>query len=70
MIDKKIPTVVLPNLSDGKEYIWGKTKEAFMYIHKNYCDYDYVLKVDDDTYVYILLYFQFCETITSYCLTH
>ncbi|XP_050421070.1 glycoprotein-N-acetylgalactosamine 3-beta-galactosyltransferase 1-like isoform X2 [Adelges cooleyi] len=50
--EESLPTIVLP-VKEGRNHLWGKTKEAFKYIYNNYDDYDFVLKADDDTYVIV-----------------
>lgn len=48
--DQSLPAIALP-VSDNIKELWGKTKEAFKYVHKYYDDYDYVLNANDNTYV-------------------
>ncbi|XP_046455013.1 glycoprotein-N-acetylgalactosamine 3-beta-galactosyltransferase 1-like [Daphnia pulex] len=52
-VDSTLPTVNL-HVPEGRNHLWGKTREAFRHVWKNYKDQaDWFLKADDDTYLIV-----------------
>ncbi|VDM66519.1 unnamed protein product [Strongylus vulgaris] len=51
--DDSLPVIVV-NLTESRNELWRKTREAFKWIYNNVLtDYDWFLKADDDTYMHM-----------------
>ena len=49
--DASLPSVALP-VGEGRDNLWGKTREAYRYVWDKYRDQaDWFMKADDDTSV-------------------
>lgn len=52
--DRSLPSLRLNVTRDGRDYLWGKTRAAFMHAYRHESSqFDWFLKADDDTYVHI-----------------
>jgi glycoprotein-N-acetylgalactosamine 3-beta-galactosyltransferase len=51
--DPTLPAIKLP-VGEGRQNLWGKTREAFKYVYDRYQkQYDWFMKADDDTFVVV-----------------
>ncbi|XP_069676451.1 glycoprotein-N-acetylgalactosamine 3-beta-galactosyltransferase 1-like isoform X3 [Periplaneta americana] len=51
--DESLPTIKLA-VQEGRDYLWSKTKEAFLYVYKHHFEEaDWFFKADDDTYAIV-----------------
>jgi len=51
--DPTLPAIKL-DVQEGRDNLWGKTKQAFEYVYKHHLDdADWFVKADDDTYMII-----------------
>ncbi|KAJ4431237.1 hypothetical protein ANN_19834 [Periplaneta americana] len=50
---ESLPTIKLA-VQEGRDYLWSKTKEAFLYVYKHHFEEaDWFFKADDDTYAIV-----------------
>jgi len=52
-LDSSLPAIAL-NVSEGREFLWSKTKQAFRYVYEHYkTEADWFVKADDDTFMIV-----------------
>lgn len=52
--DSSLDEVVVLNVTEDRQHLWGKTKKAFQYAHSHYLDSaDWFVKADDDTFLVV-----------------